>query len=504
MARTLQILAPLIIMEALVVLLVLGQAIAFWPAELHLNAFLIEIMVNLERATLLAGGVGAAIVLAARLTGSSNMKAPRALIPIALLGPLAVLLYGLWPATQSRSEKPDIVLIVVDTLRKDYVTRERTPHILSLADDGLTFERAYANAPWTLPSFGSILTGRFPRNHGATKTPAAQVVPVREDAQLLSQALQDAGYQTVSITTNPYLGNKSGLARGFDSFRNLMRDDMKLLTTFPILYKNRFAPAPLQVERAVGWLKLRDRERPLFMLLHLMDPHQPWEPARWALSEEREAGAKNEVEAEYGAEVREVDRALGHLFEQLDLDRAWVVFTSDHGEGLEKGTERWGHGNTLFPELVRIPLIVRPPQGTEAKLCTGLVNHVDYPATLLSAVGVTSEFGQGSSMLEGTDCGAGRPYAFSSVEQQGKAEPRRLDSVVDPARAAIWEHPDSWTEYALREDPDYRAPTATVAPELSSVLMTHVNWLDKGASPAAAVELSPEELEQLKALGYIE
>src|SRR5690606_12312447 len=111
--------------------------------------------------------------------------------------------------------KPNVVLVVIDTLRADHTTpfryrRDTTPHLARLAERGTTFERAWAQAPWTLPSMTSMMTGRYVLANYASIPPGERT---------LAERMRDAGYSTAAVVANPLLFEGTGFERGFDAYQ---------------------------------------------------------------------------------------------------------------------------------------------------------------------------------------------------------------------------------------------------------------------------------------------
>ncbi len=164
------------------------------------------------------------------------------------------------------SERPNVLLITVETLRADHVgsygyRRNTTPNLDRLAAQGARFENTLAQAPFTLPSIASLMTGRTPPGHGVRNHPAI----LAPELETLAERFRAAGYQTAAMTRHTWLRRKSGLDQGFDEYHN-----------------NKFS-AGLDARSlslaAVDWLDARDPERPFFLWLHFLDPHLPYTPS---------------------------------------------------------------------------------------------------------------------------------------------------------------------------------------------------------------------------------
>ena len=164
-------------------------------------------------------------------------------------------------------QRPDILLITIDTLRADALepygaTDTETPNIARLAGEGVVYEAATTPMPLTRPAHASILTGLYPDQHGVVTN--HKIMP--EEVVTLAEMLRETGYQTAGFTGIRFLSRRSGLGQGFDDF-----DGPK---------KGEKPRAKEVFERAGKWLGKADPEIPILLWVHVYDPHQPYEPPR--------------------------------------------------------------------------------------------------------------------------------------------------------------------------------------------------------------------------------
>ena len=303
-----------------------------------------------------------------------------------------------------------VILVVVDTLRADHLglygyDRPTSPNLDAWAKDGRVFDHAYAPSPWTLPSFASIYTGRWPLIHqggrAGVRAPdgsPTSLAPV-ERVPMVAEHLQAAGVLTMATVTNGFLDPAYGMARGFDVYD--VDTDYSL---------GGYRPAADMVRRALELVDDADGQ-PFFLVVHLMDPHQNYDappPFRgtWTgdiasdltlpirnyngrsrledlLPEDREF-----VIAAYDEEIAYVDAQLGVLRNGLAdrgvLETSLVIFTADHGEELfEHGG--YEHGHALWQELLHVPLVVWGP-GIEPGREPTPVSLVDIAPTVLDGM----------------------------------------------------------------------------------------------------------------------
>jgi arylsulfatase A-like enzyme len=295
------------------------------------------------------------------------------------------------------SPGPNVLLIVLDTVGAKHMSlygygRETTPQLDRFAKRGVVFERAFSTSPWTLPSHGSMFTGRFPR-----ELTADWMRPIDGMHPTVAEAFSRLGYATAGFVANlTYCGREFGLARGFTHYEDHRLSTVKALTTTSfggVLVKTSTLQKQFATHDNFGlksaeelndeflrWLSKRDAARPFFAFLNYYDAHAPYQPpdefARkfsatpprgdiwsrkldaWSPAEIRELGDA------YDSEIAYLDDQIGRLIAELDrrgaLDDTVVVVTSDHGEQFgEYGLLE--HGNSLYSALLHVPLIVVHP-----------------------------------------------------------------------------------------------------------------------------------------------
>lgn len=326
-----------------------------------------------------------------------------------LIGPLIAGLCFL--AGCSTPLPPNVLLIVIDTLRADRVDwyqgeRHLTPFLGTLAARGTVFWSAYAQSSWTSPSVASLLTSRFQSQHGVITW--ASVLSANEVT--LPEILKAHGYATGGFVGNRLLSAKAGFSQGFDAYESFATADHPR----PGEGKER---AERVNQASLSWLDtLYAAGRPAtpaFLYMHYMEPHMPYGPPsdlaeqmmrrhgkaaeeqqRWAhmlftepkLWASPDADALRVIEDLYDAEVISLDTQLRAFFAALEargfLRNAVVVITADHGEELlDHG--RCGHGMTLYNEVIRVPLLVLAPGHTQRTDVHDVVSLVDVAPTLL-------------------------------------------------------------------------------------------------------------------------
>ncbi|MBX3025627.1 sulfatase [bacterium] len=362
--------------------------------------------------------------------------------------------------------RPNVIIVLVDTLRADRMgflgnDRGMTPFLDALAARSAVFERAYPSSSWTAPSVASLFTSLYPTQHGQT----ALGLALPDTVPTLAATLSEAGYTTAAISGHGGMAPQLGLARGFAVARLVSGPSGPLAK----------ASGEAVTAQALAWLDGRtetERARPLFLYLHYMEPHTPYDaPAEildrvlarrgdvarartvtdraadhvldehqhMGLPVERAARDRSQdvplTDAEllqgvndlYDAEVVTIDQRLAALFAGLRerglLDDALVVFTADHGEELlEHG--RLGHGMTLFEESLHVPLLIETTRHPAPARIRTVVSLLDVAPTVLAAVGVPAPAGfEGRSLWPLIDAHVGVRGWLTAARQALGAAP---------------------------------------------------------------------------------
>ncbi len=416
----------------------------------------------------------------------------------------------------------NVLLIVLDTLRADHLgvygyERLTSPHLDRWAEDAVVFERAFSTSSWTLPAFGSMLTGLPQSAHGGgLQVPGAEafyeVTPIDGTVVTLAQRLRRHGLATVGFVSNPFLKPRSGMRRGFDTYRFCK----------PELGADCVVELALESIQELG-------SEPFFMLLSFMEPHWPYVPpvpfrGRFTGDENlREIESLKVLRAQgaeypesdrqhyigrYDEEIATLDDRLSYLFE--GLGERWadtlVVVTSDHGEELFDH-DSFDHGHTMMQELLHVPMIVWAP-GLEPRRIDVPVSLADVAPTVLDALGFDAR--------ESGSPGAGRSLWRLASEGE-PLEDRDLLAEgllfgVDRKALIRWPYKLVYYEDGTRRlvdlvaDPGESRDLASELPELADrmeeTLREHVADADDW-SAVPAVEMDTETARQIEALGYV-
>ena len=268
----------------------------------------------------------------------------------------------------------NLLLITIDTLRADRLgvygdTQAETPRLDALARSGVRFVNSYSHVPLTLPSHGSLFTGRYPFTHGVRNN-GNYFLP--DEEVTLAELMAQRGFATRASVATYILSAKFGLGQGFASYDDALTGG-DLIRGF-----SSEVPAD-QISAGFGnWLRDQPLDQPFFAWVHFYDPHQPYRPPT--------PFAERFAEDPYRGEVAFVDREVGTLLDALAAreitEKTIVVVTSDHGEGFGEHGEV-GHGLLAYEEDLRVPLIFAAGSQLTPKTIHRRVRLVDLMPTLL-------------------------------------------------------------------------------------------------------------------------
>ncbi len=376
------------------------------------------------------GLVAAAVIFGAILARVVRGAAAR---PGLLVGGLALALAvatgGAWLAGEddggsierrakgASSDLPNVILVVIDTLRDDAVEAHidrGEGGIGKLARDGVRFTNAHSQASWTRPSVASLLTSLYPSQHGTIyKT---SFLP--DSVTTLAEAMSQRGYWTAGFTTNINLAPIFNFQQGFDEYRYLepsfyfgATDSATRLAIYKglrvlrewlfrdrIYFQNYYQDAEVVGDALGGWLA-ENPPQPFFLLVHYMDPHDPYFEMPYnghgvarVVDPDPPADRAEAYHALYGEGVSYIEAHLGGILDQLQerglYDNSVIAVTSDHGEEFQDHGG-WWHGTTLYQEQVHVPLVIKQAGSrTVPAVDDKLVETLDVAPTLMRAAGL--------------------------------------------------------------------------------------------------------------------
>jgi arylsulfatase A-like enzyme len=445
-----------------------------------------------------------------------------------------------------RSAHPNVVLILVDTLREDGLgafrtDRDPSPHLDDLVDEAAVFERAYATAPWTHPSTGSLLTGLLPPQHGLGTAPAGMSF-FRPQTVLLAELFHRAGYATATVSNNLIVSPDEGFARGVDSF------DTRSLDI------DQYFGAERVTRGAMEWLD-EAGDAPFFLYLHYFDPHDRYQaplpytrafvtpalrarvkdldvtrgrvnPIRNRLYED---GRRTDFEPStdtmevlrglYDGEIQYVDAWIGRLLrflQQRGRDRdTIVVLTADHGEEF-LDHDYLKHGQGLYDELIHVPLVMRFPDGTgRGRRIASPVSLIDVVPTLLAACGLSDAAryaGPGRDLYgllarsPADDPGPVFAVSYGGQAASSSAAHGPKHAVIDERWKLIHTlETDEVELFDLERDPREQRNVAGEHPQVVDRLRALADSTLAAPPPAGepAAPMNRALLEKLEALGYV-
>ncbi len=387
-----------------------------------------------------------------------------------------------------------VILISVDTLRADHLScyqpgRAPTPHIDGLAKGGTLYSQASTPFPLTLPAHAALLTSTYPFANGVEDNG----VPLPASAVTLAAVLKNAGYRTAAFVGSFVLDRRFGLSPGFDVYEGPI--DLQKAAGGNV---ERKRPGAQVAQAAMRWVE-KNSGGPFFLFLHLYDLHLPYELPRNPALRHGETG--------YTAELAYEDGVLGEFFAFLArrgvLDKALIVFTSDHGEGLGDHGEST-HGYFIYQSTVHVPLLIHWPSGfgrTPGGRVEEPASLLDVAPTILDAIGLRPAPGMKGRSLIGAGsgdvyteslyarkhfgCAALRSVRVGSYKYISAPKPELYDLASDPRE--------------LKNVYDQqRSRVAALAARIAAV---------RAASPAAAsgkpASPRPDSVEALRSLGYL-
>jgi arylsulfatase len=442
-------------------------------------------------------------------------------------------------------DRPNLILISVDTLRADHLglygySKDTDPALQRHLGDGLRFAHAVAPVAVTRPSHASLHTGRHVVDLGMRWNDKR----LPEGVPSIAEVLQQAGYETAAVVAAwPVFGEASGLDRGFRSYYDLfnpflaIHHSVERLTVLELL---RFLDVISTTERlatpvtddALAWLADAPEDRPFFLWLHYFDPHSHYNPpetharamglpegapltSRWLyakvqggarkLSEEEEAW----VQALYDGEIHYTDSEIGRFLDALEArgqkDRTVILLTADHGEVLTERLADTGkafiHSEWVDEEEIRIPFVLRGPGIHQGVVRDTIARSVDVLPTLLALAGAPIPEGvKGRDLLSDPATLTPMNPAISINAPRGDGE-----SLVS-ARAAGFKYTltlESGVTSLVRVGPEGVGSEELIElePEVAERFRTAL--LDVSLVREQA-QLSPEDEAKLRALGYIE
>ncbi len=382
-----------------------------------------------------------------------------------------------------------VIVISIDTLRADHLPlfgykAVETPNIDALRRDGILFTSAWSHVPLTLPSHLTMLTGTLPIDTGVRDNIGYRFAA---HGSSLPELLHANGYATGAAVSAYVLRGETGLRSLFDDY-----DDGVTFQPGVTLGEIQ-RPGNLTAASAVRWIDAH-RGKPFFFLLHLFEPHAPYNPPE---------PARSRFQNPYDGEIATADAITGDFITALKksgiYDRAIIVLLSDHGEGLGDHGEK-EHGILLYRESLHVPLIVKLPKNTAANATVDApVGLIDVMPTILRlTIGKVPAALKGASLFAAASLPDRRIFSETMYPRLhlGWSDLRSLAGANHHFIDAP--HPEL---YDLRRDP---AETKNIANEERREYASFRAAIDRfPRALQAPSQVDPEEAKKLAALGYL-
>ena len=369
-------------------------------------------------------------------------------------------------------DKPNVLLIMVDTLRADYLgvydesRAGTTPVLEALAADSVVFDNAHANASWTRASFATVYSSRVPGSHN-TQLKSSQLPT---EIETLAEVMSEGGYATGGLPNNTNVTSTFNFQQGFDHYPYMApempffaTESVYQLSMYSVLRKvgermkagnhevtDFYQPAPTCIEAGRGFVDAQEGDAWMLML-HFMEPHDPYFERPYngvgygrAEHEVPEADKVEYLKETYSGEIEAMDADLAELIQWLkdtgQYDDTLIIVSADHGEEFLEH-DGWWHGTTLYEEQIHIPLIVKLPNSEHAGTrVPWVVRHIDIAPTIADVSSVSpSDQWQGETLFGQDFAEYLAPNTVPQMDEETgeevqvaveKADPRSYDRTV--------------------------------------------------------------------------
>jgi len=423
----------------------------------------------------------------------------------------------------SAPEGPNIILISIDTLRADHLGsygygRGTTPNIDKWAEKGILFENAYSQGPWTYPSMASMHTSLYPTQIGVENLDTK----IHDSFMTLAEHMKNNFYDTHAIVSNIVVSEPLGFSQGFNTF-----DQGSIRKNFEL-------SSHIVTDKAIEYLSGKKGGK-FFLWLHYMDPHYNYIHHQEYNYSEGYSGSlgdnlsikslnteKEPLDEEdliyiknlYDEEISYTDNSIGELLDAVVelglMDNTVIILTADHGEEFMERS-RFGHGRTLFQELIHVPLIIYIPGNKDigGRRVRSSVEVRSIGRTVLDLSGIANTQVQGQNLLIAKDDDDWESHAYSQ-KPNGEGELPLEEAIISDNWKLINNLGNGVYElYDLENDPDEKNNLFNV--EQNGVDITKQELLTKLSEinterigEPGEVEFKEEDIKKLKALGYIQ
>ncbi len=443
------------------------------------------------------------------------------LLSLALIGALAAG-YLAVHALASSDQGPNVIVILIDTLRADHLgcygyERETSPNIDIFAAEAVLFKNAISPSSWTSPAVASFFTGQYPHVMGYED----QAVVLDEKFLCIAEILRTRGYATKGVISHVYVSGELGFGQGFDSFDEENAQG------------HGHVSSPSVTDKGIEFIN-EFKDDKFFLFLHYFDPHcdyilhdaydfypdyagslysgQPIQDLRAAARKMNDDDVRY-LNALYDTEIRFTDEHVGRLFDHLKAtglyDDALIVIVADHGEEfLDRGNAWVGHTRTVYQELVHVPFMIKPPGEGDACVIDTYVSLLDFMPTVVASAGL--------------EVPAGYEHDGLAIDISGESEHLRSVVMTETKRWGThrgviesgWKllhDPTARTFrlYNLEDDPGELKDISEANDDVTRRLKTALfEWdydvrMKRSKFRVRHPKLSTQQVEKLKSLGYI-
>jgi arylsulfatase A-like enzyme len=426
---------------------------------------------------------------------------------------LAAILLPLTISSCKKNSGPNVVVIVIDTLRADRLpfygySKDTMPFLNSLAPRSSIFAKAYAGSSWTAPATASIFTGLYPFQHGVVmgllaqrklikKNPAIKINRIPENVQTLPEVFKAHGYRTFGISDNPNISEAQGFAQGFDK-----------LICFTHQGAKNINQKLLELEK-----EIKSSSR-YFLYIHYNDAHRPY---KLSLSKEEQSGDHTQdFKLRYDKELALIDTCIRELYQRFGWERnTLIVVTADHGEEMmEKGF--YGHGKSLFNTVLHVPLLFYYPGSTSvvAGKVPSAVSTLDILPTLNALLGFAN-----IDYLAGKDLGlllrnpgavTENRYIYSHLQlKNANQDDTVFKAAIFNNYKYIYQSVGGVSSlFNLKNDPqeinDLYSNNQQLANKLAASFFNFERTCKRFNPDYVGIKLDKKNIEHLKSLGYIQ
>jgi len=415
-------------------------------------------------------------------------------------------------------ERPNVVLIVVDTLRSDHIScynykRITTPNIDNFSRDCTLFKNIITMAPWTTPAVASLMTFQYPRTLGFKDS----AIVLDNKFLTISEIFRENNYRTKGIISHAFLTKFLGFSQGFESYDE---ENAK---------GHGYISSPSVTKKAISYLR-KNKKSNFFLFLHYFDPHYnyimhkdynyfpdydgPIESGQHVQTlREIIPYLTNRdldyVKALYDSEIRFTDHYIGKVIDELKslgiYDNTIIVLTGDHGEEFCERGQFWiGHTKTLYQELIHVPLLIKDIKKDYAKTVSDYYGLIDLGPTILNTAGlkIPKSYKNEGKIIDNNSQKNNRPI-FTETKRWAKKE-----AVINGHWKFIHNlYTKSFELYNLKSDPhelnNLLFKKNKKAKKLRILLMNWNKRTRKLTIKTKKPEFTEEQKKHLKSLGYI-